>query len=196
MARISSAVVVLLLFLGQGAMAQDDTDTTDSAESAQSSESEGTVRVNLVDLPPRTIEEITVVGQRSLARLRLRIDEKSDEIFSFFNDNNSDDRFDIICTRRRPTGSYILQRECEPKFLRDRRVQLTRDYMLGIGVPFNQYDLVGQTSGEYEQLQNEMMQLMTENKDFADDLADLADLTANYLAHRQEMFGGDDEDED
>ncbi|MEQ8952548.1 MAG: hypothetical protein RL120_00305 [Gammaproteobacteria bacterium] len=192
MGRIFSVKTIFVLVLAGSAsvaVGQDDIDSSKSADLPETAEPESPVRVNLADLPPRTIEEITVVGQRSLARLRLRIDQKSDEIFSFFNDNNSHDRFDIICSKRRPTGTYILQRECEPKFLRDRRVQLTRDYMLGVGVPFSQYDLVGQTEGDYAQLQNEMMQLMAENKDFADNLAELADLTANYQAHRRAMFG-------
>ena len=186
MGRVSSAPVFILCLASGAILAQDD---TGSAE--PTAEADGTTTTSIFNLPPRTIEEITVVGQRSLARLRLRIDEKSDEIYSFFNDNNSDDRFDIICTRRRPTGSHILNRECEPKFLRDRRVQLTRDYLLGVGIPFDQYDLVGETAGDYEKLQDEMLQMMTENKEFASNLADLADLTANYLAHRRAMFGDD-----
>ena len=57
------------------------------------------------------IEEISVIGQRTLSRLHLRITEMEDEIYAFFNANNSSDRMDIICTRRRPTGTNILLRD-------------------------------------------------------------------------------------
>ena len=64
---------ILIGFVTSTAFAQesDSTDTTITASTA------------------RPIEEITVVGQKSLARLRLRIDEKEAEIYNFFNANNS-----------------------------------------------------------------------------------------------------------
>ena len=134
------------------------------------------------------IEEITVIGQKSLARLRLRIIEKGNEIYNFFNAQNSSDRMDIICSKRRPTGTNILQRQCEPWFLKALRVEKTRDARMGIGVDFNQYDLVGLSRQDFEQLENEMLALMAANKAFADSLADLVDLTENLAAHRQATF--------
>lgn len=138
---------------------------------------------------PKPIEEITVVGQRSLARLQLRIEEKKAEIYSFFNDQNSSNRMDIICRKRRATGTFILKRECEPRFLTALRVEKTRDARMGIGVGFNQYDLVGLSAQDFEKLQNEMLALMAANEDFAKRLADLAELSENYDAHRKAMWG-------
>jgi len=155
--------------------------TTVSAQEASTSDE--------VAVPPKPIEEITVVGQQSLSRLRLRITEKEDEIFSFFNDNNSSRRMDIICTKRRPTGTYMMKRECEPRFMRERRVELTRDARQGIGVGFTQGDLAGMLAQEFEKLQNEMLTLMLTNKEFAEALADLADLAENHDSHKSVMFG-------
>ena len=155
--------------------------TTVSAQEASTSDE--------VAVPPKPIEEITVVGQQSLSRLRLRITEKEDEIFSFFNDNNSSRRMDIICTKRRPTGTYMMKRECEPRFMRERRVELTRDARQGIGVGFTQGDLAGLLAQEFEKLQNEMLTMMLTNKEFAEALADLADLAENYDSHIGVMFG-------
>lgn len=91
---------------------------TTSTVSAQESDSTDTT---ITASTPRPIEEITVVRQKSLARLRLRMDEKEAEIYNFFNANNSSPRLDIICTNRRPTGTHLLKRECEPRFLKDRK---------------------------------------------------------------------------
>jgi hypothetical protein len=154
--------------------------TTVSAQEASTSDEAA--------VAPRPIEEITVVGQESLSRLRLRITEKENEIFGFFNANNSSRRMDIICTKRRPTGTYMMKRECEPRFMRERRVELTRDARQGIGVGFTQGDLAGMLAQDFEKLQNEMLTLMLTNKEFAEALADLADLAENHDAHRGLMF--------
>ena len=160
-----------------------------SASLAQEPEATETTETIETGIQARPIEEITVVGQKSLARLRLRITEKETEIYNFFNAQNSSDRMDIICSKRRPTGTNMLQRQCEPRFLKALRVEKTRDARMGIGVDFNQYDLVGLSRQDFEKLQNEMLALMASNKAFADILADLVDLTENLAAQRQAIFG-------
>lgn len=161
------------------------TGATTTVVSAQEPDSADTTNTTST---PRPIEEITVVGQRSLARLRLRVFEKEDDIYAFFNANNSSRRMDIICIKRRPTGTHILKRECEPRFLKQLRVEKTRDGRMGIGVGYNQRDLVGLSAQDFENLQNEMLALMTSNEEFARHLADLVDFTENYEAHRKAMF--------
>ena len=160
-----------------------------SASLAQEPEATETTETTATGIEARPIEEITVIGQKSLARLRLRITEKETEIYNFFNAQNSSDRMDIICSKRRPTGTNMLQRQCEPRFLKALRVEKTRDGWMGIGVDFNQYDLVGLSRQDFEKLQNEMLALMASNKAFADILADLVDLTENLAAQRQAIFG-------
>ena len=160
-----------------------------SASLAQEPEAAETTETTATGIEASPIEEITVIGQKSLARLRLRITEKETEIYNFFNAQNSSDRMDIICSKRRPTGTNMLQRQCEPRFLKALRVEKTRDGRMGIGVDFNQYDLVGLSRQDFEKLQNEMLALMASNKAFADILADLVDLTENLAAQRQAIFG-------
>ena len=138
----------------------------------------------------RSIEEIIVVGQQSLARLGRLVVEKQDEIFAFFNENNSADKFDIICKRERKTGSYITERVCEPKFLRDFRGQKAREFRMGFGVYLNQRELVEQpyAAEHFEQLQNEMTEMMLTHKEYSDALADLTDLSENLQFQRVEYF--------
>ena len=161
---------------------------TGSAISASSAQESAATALATTSITPRPIEEITVIGQRSLARIRLRILEKENEIYNFFNAQNSSDRMNIVCGKRRPTGTNILKRECEPRFLKALRVQKTRDARMGIGVNFNQFDLVGWSVQDFEKLQNEMLALMASNQEFAKSLADLVDLTENFEAHRQAVF--------
>ena len=137
------------------------------------------------------IEEISVIGQRTLSRLHLRITEKEDEIYAFFNANNSSDRMDIICTRRRPTGTNILLRECEPRFIKNLRVEKTRDQIMGIGVSFTQRDLVGLSAQDFENLENEMLLLISTNPEFAEKMAELVNVSEDYEAQRKAMFDND-----
>ena len=164
----------ILIGLATSAASAQEPDSTDTANTAST---------------PRPIEEITVVGQRSLARLRLRIGEKEAEIYNLFNANNSSPRMDIICTKRRPTGTHLLKKECEPRFLKQLRVEKARDGRMGIGVGYSQLDLVGWSAQDFENLQNEILALMAKNKEFARYLADLVVLTEDYETHREAMFG-------
>ena len=159
---------------------------TTSTVSAEQSDSTGTT---ITASTPRPIEEITVVGQKSLARLRLRIVEKEAEIYNFFNANNSSPRLDIICTKRRPTGTHLLKRECEPRFLKQLRVEKTRDGRMGIGAGYNQLDLVGWSAQDFENLQNEMLALIASSNDFSRQLATLVELTENYETQHKARLG-------
>ena len=159
--------------------------TTSTVSAGQSDSTDTTITASTA----RPIEEITVVGQKSLARLRLRIDEKEAEIYNFFNANNSSSRMDIICTKRRPTGTHLLKKECEPRFLKQLRVEKTRDGRMGIGAGYNQRDLVGWSAQDFENLQNEMLALMASNKEFARYLATLVELTENYETNYKAIFG-------
>lgn len=174
--RKLTALAFLIILLTSAAIFGQEADQSETDAAAQTA---------------KPIEEISVIGQRSLSRLRLLIYEKEDEIYEFFNANNSSDRMDIICTRRRPTGTYIMKRECEPKFIKDLRVEKTRDARMGIGVGFTQRDLVGLSAQDYENLQNEMLSLMSTNDEFSDALADLADLSEDYEAQRQVVLDDD-----
>ena len=67
----------------------------------------------------RPIEEIQVIGERSLSFLRNEIRREEENLYRIFNELNSHDRFDIKCKVERRTWSYILARNCYPKFFTD-----------------------------------------------------------------------------
>ena len=144
------------------------------------------------DKSSRPIEEITVTRQQSLVLLlgRLIVD-KQEEIFAFFNENNSSDKFDIICKRRTAIRTYISSRVCEPKFFSDFRGHKTREARRGFGLYHSERELVELSGEEFEKLQNEMTEMMLKHKEYSDALADLADLSENYESQRVERFSKD-----
>jgi hypothetical protein len=81
------------------------------------------------DAPAEAIDEITVIGQRSLRELRLEVQAARERVYDIFNSLNSDDDFDIHCRRAVRTGTRIPQRVCEPQFVPDIVLQATRWYV-------------------------------------------------------------------
>ena len=134
----------------------------------------------------RPLEQITIVGQRSLRRLRMQIENKQDEIFAFFNANNSSDRFDILCETRRLTGTHIRSRECEPRFLKDLRVDRTRQFRMGFNTNPGHRELVELAAEDYDRLQQEMARLIQAHPAFATHMAELAVLQQGLEAAQDE----------
>jgi len=161
--------------------------------SAQEADTSATPPSREINTQPRAIEEITVIGQQSLFRLRRRIVEKEEEIFAFFNANNNSDRMDIICDKRAQTGTHISRRVCEPRFFKDLRSDMARGFRRGFNTFYSHRDLVYEAEPDFEKLQNEMLSVMTVNSDFAEMLVDLVDLSDNYKAHQAEIFPKDND---
>lgn len=62
------------------------------------------------------LEEVTVRGQRSLTAYRLEAVAARERVWEVFNEINSDDQFDISCSRRVRTGTRIPKRVCRPAY--------------------------------------------------------------------------------
>ena len=61
-------------------------------------------------------EEVIVRG-RTPEELRLEIERTEDAVYARFNELNSSDDFDILCSEQAPTGSNIPVRTCKPNFV-------------------------------------------------------------------------------
>jgi hypothetical protein len=164
-----------------------------SVLSAQETKTSDTPPAREINTQARPIEEITVIGQQSLFRLRQRVIEKEEDIFEFFNANNSSNQMDIICNRRAPIGSQITRRLCEPRFFKNLRSEKTRGELAGFNVFYTHGDLMFEAEPDFEKLQNELLSTMLTNRNFAEMLGDLADLSDNYKAHREELFPKDND---
>src|SRR5690606_9264367 len=62
------------------------------------------------------MEEITVIGQRSIRELGLEVQLARERVYDLFNALNGNDEFDIHCSTVPRTGTRITQRVCRPQF--------------------------------------------------------------------------------
>jgi hypothetical protein len=65
------------------------------------------------------VEEIEVVGQRSLLALRMQVEAAQDEVHLLFNELNTDDDFDIVCKEEERIFSRMRQKNCMPQYAWD-----------------------------------------------------------------------------
>lgn len=63
------------------------------------------------------LEEITIIGDRSMGSLTHLIMKAEDRIYDIFNGMNSDKRYDVVCRWDAPIGSNIKRRSCRPNFV-------------------------------------------------------------------------------
>ena len=72
------------------------------------------------------MEEITVIGQRSIMNLRIQVDKAVDRMYSVYNEINKDNDYDIICRREAPTGSRIKRKLCTPVYVERLQTEATQ----------------------------------------------------------------------
>ena len=157
----------------------------------------------------RPIEEIQVTGERTLLTMRNEIIREEENLYRIFNELNSHDRFDITCKEERRTWSYILARNCYPKFFTDLRRaensfalselrQAFSDdgvdpalFNMGMGKIKNDRQIRELAAGDYQALSEEMLRIASENPEYLNILMKVADLKADYQAAHEERFGSD-----
>ena len=64
------------------------------------------------------IEEITVVGQKTLLNLKFAAQRAEEDFFKLFNELNENDEFDVFCDKESNTYSRIKRRRCWSPFER------------------------------------------------------------------------------
>ena len=136
----------------------------------------------------RLIEEITVVGQKTLFTLRMEVESAEEGVYAIFNELNSSDEFDITCTREVYIGSYFEQRDCMAAYLKDAIAQNTQDYLKGIDVQLNRNQIPAEVHQKSVAMEAEMLRLVEENPDFLEAMLKLTDLVGEYQAKKKEGF--------
>ena len=158
------ALVVPLLW--SSAIAQED-----SAENPQKTEAE-------------MIDEVTVMGPRSLALMRKEIIAAEDNVFAIFNELNSDDGYDIICEKETRIGSQIPHRVCKARLFRDRKSEAAEDFYedsAAAPVRLN-------AKKHNEILREKMRALAMENPQLVDALRKRQALLEEFAAQRNQTF--------
>ena len=171
---------------------QDGFDTTPETEDQKQIEQETNSPNTAISTPQasdRPIEEIQVLGTRTLYSIRMEIVDEENKIFSMFNELNSDDRFDILCDKIAPTGSHIQQRICEPRFVTETRAQMTQDYVRGIGMLVESSAVMAETAIEREEIAREHLRIAAEYPEYLEMLTALTNLRATLKSRRDAQWG-------
>lgn len=82
-----------------------------------------------------TLEEVIVYGDRTLNSLRLEVYRAEEAFYDAFNAVNSNDEFDISCKRRAQTGSRMVRRVCEARFVSDLNADFAQAWLRGEPLP-------------------------------------------------------------
>lgn len=85
-----------------------------------------------------SIENVEVVGQRTIPQLERQFRTQKFEFLELYNSLNEVAKFDVLCKWRKTLGSQIARKECEPRYLKDYRAMALLHSSRGTGVDFNQ----------------------------------------------------------
>jgi hypothetical protein len=67
------------------------------------------------------VEEIAVVGERSVSQLKREIEAANRVVYETYNELNTDDDYDIECRKLAPIGSQVLRTYCRARIYWDTR---------------------------------------------------------------------------
>lgn len=201
--KLSQTAILLILVFGAWsgiALAQDTEEQTDG----QTTTAESTKEESAPQVSNRPIEQITITEERSLLSMRNEIIREEENMYRLFNDLNSTDKFDIFCKRIRTTGSFISHRDCEPVFFGDLKRESARFALAemrqafagggppdeailqnGLDMLESEQELRRQARGDFEDMNEEMFRIASENPEYMEALIKLAQLKGDYELARQ-----------
>ena len=148
--------------------------------------------------PPEEIEEIVVVGEKSLLVMQKEVERAADNVFDTFNVLNTDPEFDIRCEKRAQVGTRIKQRICRPQFEYD----IEAEYAEKFGDAMNQGGLASQNIGmsagagsakilsRKKILDEKMAAMAMENPELGQALVNLVLAERKYEAERKRRCDG------
>ena len=77
--------------------------------------------------PAEPIEEITVIGEKTLLNLKFAAMRAENEFFALFNELNTDDEYDVFCDKEASVRSRVKRRRCWSPFERELEEDALRD---------------------------------------------------------------------
>ena len=128
------------------------------------------------DAQTRPIEEITVLGERTFFTLRLEIEAVEAEVYGLFNELNTNDDFDVKCTREVYTGSHFKRRRCMAAYLKKAEAENAQNQLKGIDTRLSLSGVKGEVRQQTLAMEAEMAQLALDNPGFLQALRKLAEL--------------------
>ncbi len=139
-----------------------------------------------VDEVQDTIDEITVLGQRTIGTIRAEMVAAEQVVYDMFNELNDDDDYDIICKKETRIGSQIPHRICLSRRYRDKLAEATVEESDGM-----QMTVGGMTSNKKHQkiMMEKMRALATAHPELLDALRERYRLESELKAERERRFG-------
>ena len=142
------------------------------------------------DLSTWEMEEIIVIGDRSLRSLRKEVYQAEDIKFKLFNALNSTDEFDITCKYKASTlfNSRIKRRFCDVGYMKKARALDAYLYMMKGFRPRSDHELAIEFADKTEALNKEMVELGIKHPSLAKAMINEYALKQCYIAERRERF--------
>ena len=128
--------------------------------------------------PANDIEEITVVGDETVPRLRNKLRRIDQEFFSLYNELNANDELDMICKRETRIGSQIPRTVCKSRRHRELQSERAQDVFEEDGAYFS----VSQSwrSKHYKEVRDNVTRVLGES-------AELTKMMQNRAAVRRRI---------
>ncbi|MDJ0759526.1 MAG: hypothetical protein QNJ19_09005 [Woeseiaceae bacterium] len=135
--------------------------------------------------PATDIEEITVVGDETVPRLRGKLRRLDQAFFSLYNELNSNDELDMICKRETRIGSQIPRTVCQSRRHRELQSERAQDVFEEDGAYFS----VSQSwrSKHYKEVRDNVTRMLAESVELTKMMEDRAALRRRIETLKQEQ---------
>jgi hypothetical protein len=137
---------------------------------------------------PDAIDEIVVMGGRSLTMLRHEVTQAEDVFYDRYNFLNEDDRYDMICKDETPIGTRIPVRVCKTRVIRDAERQATQDGMIFGPANIGSTPVIPSANKHNEILQEKLRAFAISDPELQDALMDYDRLSRKFAVEREKKF--------
>ena len=131
------------------------------------------------------VEDIVVVGEKSLSKLRREVYQAEEDFYSIYNKLNDNRDYDVRCYYEKPTGSNIKNHVCRARFVTnayERHARRNRNNMSRVANQSTDAKLEEQTARYQENLET----LIAQNPELEQALIRYNTLRAQFVATREQ----------
>ena len=132
-----------------------------------------------------TIDDIVVVGRKSLAELRRDVFQAEEDFYSVYNKLNDDRDYDVRCFYENPTGTHIKNHVCRARFVTkafERHARRNRNNLSSVANQGADPVFVEKTARYQEKLET----LIAANPELQSALVQYNTLRAQFMAERED----------
>lgn len=133
------------------------------------------------------IEELEVIGRRSLLTFRFEMYRAEDRMYAMFNELNGSDDLDVICETRAKTGSRIAQRQCVRRYMKEAQARNAADGLRGYAPFKSAVQMWGENQSYHAQFSEQVNKLMAENPEFVTAIAETVKARDRYAVEREHV---------